>query len=129
MYDNDFPQYSLPEIKSRPVDDMVLLMKSMAIDNVHNFPYPTHPGEVQLSAAETILYNLGALEPVDNANSKRFQITKLGETMAEFPVGPRYAKMLAMSFTYSLGEYMILLASALTVQVRTYFFPPYATDR
>lgn len=47
----------------RPIDDLVLQMKSMDIDKVVHFPFPTPPDAKQLLGAENRLLLLGALEP------------------------------------------------------------------
>jgi len=93
---------------------MVLLMKSMGIANVTNFPYPTHPGEEQLRAGEGLLTMLGALETGKGPSPT---ITALGKTMAHLPVSPRFGKMIALSFTHGVAEFVIALVAALTVQV------------
>lgn len=62
MYNNDFEEYSQPEIQRKPVDDILLQMKAMHIDKVVNFPFPTPPDIVQLKSAEKRLTILGALE-------------------------------------------------------------------
>ncbi|CAL8127028.1 unnamed protein product [Orchesella dallaii] len=124
VYDSEFEQYSAPEILLRPVDDMMLFMKSIGIDRVCNFPYPTHPGENQLVGAETTLINLGALEvsKVKGKHQKSFnsgdqsRITDLGKTMAHFPLSPRFSKMLALSFHHSVVEYAVALVAGLTIQ-------------
>jgi ATP-dependent RNA helicase DHX37/DHR1 len=113
------------------VDDMMLLMKSMAIDRVQNFPYPSPPALDQLVAAEKTLLALEALEakPKGSRQPQKFFsmnkaqlddntiISELGKTMSHFPLGPRFSKMLALSFHHSLVEFTISLVSALTVQV------------
>jgi HrpA-like RNA helicase len=48
---------------SRPIDDLVLQMKSMDIEKVIHFPFPTPPDIKQLYAAERRLLLLNALEP------------------------------------------------------------------
>jgi len=104
---------------------MMLLMKSMSIDNVENFPFPTHPGSTQLVAAEKTLIDLGAVTQKKELKMKRgarvnrtlSQITSLGRTMSHFPVGPRYSKMIALSFHHGLVEHTIALVAALTVDV------------
>lgn len=125
VFDSDFEQYSPPEIVIRPVEDMMLFMKSIGIDRVQNFPYPTHPGENQLRGAEQTLVNLGALELQSNATDKKkgadmTTITDLGKTMAHFPLSPRFSKMLALSFHHSVVEFAVALVAALTVQVYYY---------
>ncbi|ODN02093.1 putative ATP-dependent RNA helicase kurz [Orchesella cincta] len=128
VYDSDFEQYSAPEILIRPVDDMMLFMKSIGIDRVCNFPYPTHPGETQLFGAEKTLIDLGALEipkvkgkaqksAAKNSNGgDQSRITDLGKTMSHFPLSPRFSKMLALSFHHSVIEYAVALVAGLTVQ-------------
>jgi ATP-dependent RNA helicase DHX37/DHR1 len=117
VFEADFDKYSTPEIQVRPVDDMMLLMKAMSIDRVTNFPFPSHPGESQLKNAEQILLALGALEPSANKEKDEMKITELGKTMARFPLGPRFSKMLALSFSTTLVPFVIALVSALSVQV------------
>ena len=63
----------------------------MAIEKVTSFPFPTPPDRMTLSVAIKTLVNLGALTPQDHA------ITDLGRCMSEYPVGPRYAKMLLLA--------------------------------
>ena len=43
LFNDEFSQFSVPEISRRPVDDLVLQMKDMNIDKVVNFPFPTPP--------------------------------------------------------------------------------------
>lgn len=130
VFTDEFSAYSKPEIQVRPVDDMMLLMKSMGIDRVQNFPYPSSPATAQLVAAEKTLLSLGALQTkekstlkprVSNKSSLHLEdntiISELGKTMSHFPLGPRFSKMLALSFHHSLVEFTIALVSALTVQV------------
>jgi ATP-dependent RNA helicase DHX37/DHR1 len=59
VFDNDFTDHALPEIRSRPVEDLVLQLKSMFIDNVENFPFPTPPDPVQIETATKKLMLLG----------------------------------------------------------------------
>lgn len=46
VFNNEFPQFSIPEIQQKPVDDLFLQMKCMNIHKVVNFPFPTAPGEL-----------------------------------------------------------------------------------
>jgi ATP-dependent RNA helicase DHX37/DHR1 len=59
VFDNDFTDFAVPEILTRPVEDLVLQLKSMFIDNVANFPFPTPPDSVQIATAEKKLLLLG----------------------------------------------------------------------
>ena len=61
VYNDNFPQFSVPEMQRKPVDDLLLQMKAMSIHKVVNFPFPSPPDRVQLKVAERKLQWLGAL--------------------------------------------------------------------
>jgi ATP-dependent RNA helicase DHX37/DHR1 len=63
VFGDEMEEFSVPEIKLRPVDDLVLRMKAMNIHRVQNFPFPTAPGRELIAAAEKRLRILGALQP------------------------------------------------------------------
>ena len=63
VFNDQFEAYSEPEIRRKPVDDLLLQLKAMHIDKVVNFPFPTNPGDEQLKTAERRLCLLGALKP------------------------------------------------------------------
>ncbi|CAN6582292.1 unnamed protein product [Malus baccata var. baccata] len=86
-YSNIFPDFSLAEISKVPVDGVVLLMKSMNIDKVSNFPFPTPPDGAALDEAERCLKILQALD-------KGGRLTPLGRAMAHYPMSPRHSRML-----------------------------------
>jgi ATP-dependent RNA helicase DHX37/DHR1 len=70
-----------------PIEGVVLQLKSMNIDHVANFPFPTSPDRLALKVAEHLLVHLGALNPTDK------KISVLGTMMALIPVAPRFSKM------------------------------------
>nr|XP_002123985.2 probable ATP-dependent RNA helicase DHX37 [Ciona intestinalis] len=122
----DFEDFDLPEISSKPVAGLVLQMKSMNIDRVVNFPFPTPPSHKALEGAEELLTSLGAIEkPPRNltvAELKKVKhsgsISELGRLIASFPVHPRYGKMIAVAINNErkLLEYVITIVAALTVK-------------
>jgi ATP-dependent RNA helicase DHX37/DHR1 len=61
VFNDQFEQFSPPEIQRKPVDDLLLQMKAMNIDKVVNFPFPSPPDIVQVKSAERRLVLLGAL--------------------------------------------------------------------
>lgn len=89
VFDNYFETFQQPEILRTPIEGVVLQMKSMGIDQVVNFPFPTLPEKEALANAEKILCYVGAL---DNSSSK-FNITSSGIIMSKLPISPRFAKM------------------------------------
>ncbi|KZT60313.1 P-loop containing nucleoside triphosphate hydrolase protein [Calocera cornea HHB12733] len=118
VFENHFEPFAQPEILRMPIEGVVLQMKSMNIDAVVNFPFPTPPDRMALRKAESLLVHLGALEPPspgnkDNALSGR--ITELGKAMALFPVAPRFAKMLVAGKQHGCLPYVIAIVAGLSV--------------
>lgn len=112
VYNDEFVAFSQPEIQQKPIDGLVLQMKAMGIDKVLNFPFPSPPDRVQLEMAEKRLKILGALD----GSKDIAKITKLGSSIAAFPVSPRFGKMLALSHQQKLLQYSICMVAALSVQ-------------
>lgn len=115
VYNDDFQEFSVPEIQKKPVDDLMLQMKCMGIDRVVNFPFPSPPDEVQLKVAERKLQLLGALEET-RSDGEVAKVSKLGKAISVFPVAPRFGKMLALSHQHELLQYTVCLVAALSVQ-------------
>lgn len=96
-------------------------MKSMGIDAVVNFPFPTPPDREALRRAEVTLTHLGALAGSDGGAGAGGsvvvggQITPLGKTMALFPVSPRFGKMLVVGRQQGCLAYVVAIAAALSV--------------
>ncbi|XP_029167253.1 probable ATP-dependent RNA helicase kurz [Nylanderia fulva] len=117
VYNDQFEEYSLPEIQKRPIDDLLLQMKTMNINKVVNFPFPTPPDVIQLQSAERRLIILGALESLPKTQELFCaKVTPLGRSIAAFPVIPRYGKMLALSHQHNLMKYTICMVAALSIQ-------------
>ncbi|VDC00770.1 unnamed protein product [Peniophora sp. CBMAI 1063] len=115
VYENYFPQFSEPEILRMPIDALVLSMKSMHVDEVVNFPFPTAPERGAMRRAEAVLRRLGALSGSGASGGGGGQITDLGRTMALFPLNPRFAKMLASGRQAGCLPYVIAVVAALSV--------------
>ena len=116
---NDFKEFPDAEILKKPLDDLVLQLKSMYIEKIRNFPFPTLPDLQNIEATEKRLVMLGALEKriVDvEKKSESILITSLGKIISSFPVSPRYGKMLAIAIQQDLLDYAIAIVSLLTIQ-------------
>jgi ATP-dependent RNA helicase DHX37/DHR1 len=72
LFNDEFPQFAEPEIRRKPVEDLILQMKDLGIDRIANFPFPTPPDPVAVKAAENLLVQLGALE-LDNLRNKNMK--------------------------------------------------------
>lgn len=124
VFTNDFADYAQPRILQKPVEDVLLQMKSMNIDNVINFPFPTRPPVEALMAAEKKLVLLDALDDSKSKKARpqdRSKIeftsrpTPLGKAMACFAVSARCSKMIVLS-PPDLLPFVVALVSALTVR-------------
>ncbi|GMM28987.1 ATP-dependent RNA helicase [Martiniozyma asiatica (nom. inval.)] len=109
IYESEFPQFSQPEILRMPVEGVVLNMKSMGIQTVSNFPFPTPPDRKSLQKAEKLLTFLGAL------NKDQTTVTDIGKKMSLFPLSPRFSKMLLIANQQECLPYVIALVSGLSV--------------
>ncbi|WVQ85563.1 hypothetical protein IAT38_007729 [Cryptococcus sp. DSM 104549] len=124
LFEDHFEQFSKPEILRMPIEGVVLQMKSMNIDAVINFPFPTPPDRAALRRAENLLTHLGALalptqthmiNGVTHLGAAGGQITDLGKAMAGYPVSPRFAKMLAIGSQHDCLAYVIAIVAGMSV--------------
>ncbi|KAI5258896.1 P-loop containing nucleoside triphosphate hydrolase protein [Aureobasidium subglaciale] len=108
VYERDFEEYAIPEILRSPIEGVVLSLKSMDIQTVVNFPFPTPPDRKALAKAEKLLTFLGAID----AHGK---ITETGKELAAYPLSPRYARMLLLGRRYNMSAHTIALVASLAV--------------
>ncbi|RAH41163.1 ATP-dependent RNA helicase ECM16 [Aspergillus brunneoviolaceus CBS 621.78] len=108
IYENEFAEYTDPEILRTPIEGVVLQMKSMGLHNVINFPFPTPPSRQGLAKAEKLLKNLGAL-------TSEGKITQIGNRLSTYPLSPRFGKMLYVGHQHGCMQYVIALVAALAV--------------
>lgn len=109
VYERDFLEHTEPEILRMPVEGVVLQLKSMDLQHIINFPFPTPPDRQSLSRAEKLLKYLGAI----SADGK---ITAVGRELSIYPLSPRLSKMLLIGHQHACMPYTIALVSALAVQ-------------
>uniref|UniRef100_A0A158R5A4 RNA helicase n=1 Tax=Syphacia muris TaxID=451379 RepID=A0A158R5A4_9BILA len=112
----DLKKFSEPEILNKPVDQLVLLMKSMNIVKVKNFPFPSKPSAEALEEAEKRLIRLGALEVVNKNGSKEARINSFGKSLSLLPLDPRYGKMILMAKQNNLLQYACCVVASLSVR-------------
>jgi ATP-dependent helicase HrpB len=77
----------LPEVKRLDLAEVVLTLKASGVNDVAAFRWLEPPDAIALERAESLLHDLGALEP-------KGEISKIGRRMLAFPMHPRYARML-----------------------------------
>lgn len=108
VYERDFQEFSDPEILRMPIEGVVLQLKSMHLQHVQNFPFPTPPDRQSLVKSERLLTYLSAIK-------EDGQITPVGKTMSIFPLSPRFARILLVGHLHDCLPYTIALVSGLTV--------------
>lgn len=108
VYERDFVEHAEPEMLRIPVEGVVLQLKSMDLQHVVNFPFPTPPERQSLAKAERLLTYLGAL-------TTDGKITPVGLELSIYPLSPRFSKMLAIGHQHGCMAYAIAMVSALAV--------------
>ena len=78
---------NIPEIQRTNLANVVLLLKSLRVDNLLHFDFMDPPPQDNLLQSMYQLWVLGAL---DNTG----ELTRMGRQMVEFPLDPPLAKML-----------------------------------
>ena len=119
LYSRHMDAFALPEVLTRPLEDVVLSMKAMNILNIHDFPFPTPPDRSQIDAAIRLLANIGCLDVsmVDTENTGTGcdgVITRLGSAVAKLPLGVRYSKILLVAAEAGVLDYAIPVVAALS---------------
>lgn len=115
-FHTEFEENTQPEIQRLNLANVVLLLKTMKINDVINFEYVDRPPtEVLLFAIEQ-LTALGALD-------KSGDLTLLGRRMAEFPLDPKMSKSIIDSEKYGCSEEILSIMSMLSVNGSIFFKP------
>ena len=109
VFERDFVEHAQPEILRMPVEGVVLQLKSMDLQHVINFPFPTPPDRQSLEKADRLLTYLGAI-------SGDGKITSIGRELSIYPLSPRYSKMLLIGHQHNCISYTVAMVSALAVQ-------------
>uniref|UniRef100_A0A453BF78 RNA helicase n=1 Tax=Aegilops tauschii subsp. strangulata TaxID=200361 RepID=A0A453BF78_AEGTS len=114
-YQNEMLPNPVPEIQRTNLGNVVLLLKSLKVENLLDFDFMDPPPQENILNSMYQLWVLGALNNVGG-------LTEIGWKMVEFPLDPTLAKMLLM------GEKLDCLDEVLTVvsmlSVPSVFFRP-----
>ena len=115
-YNHELDDQTVPEIQRTNLASVVLLLKSLGINDLIRFDFMDPPPAETLIKALEQLYALGAL-------NDRGQLTKLGRRMAEFPMDPVLSKMLIHSETYGCSEEVLSICAMLQVSNSVFYRP------
>ncbi|CAH8832978.1 unnamed protein product [Trichobilharzia szidati] len=115
-YHTELEAQPIPEIQRTNLGNVVLLLKSLGIDDLLHFDYMDPPPHDALIMALEQLYALGAL-------NHKGELTKMGRQMAEFPCSPQLSKMILASDKYKCSGDIITIAAMLSVNNAIFYRP------
>lgn len=115
-YEHELNGYTVPEIQRTNLASVVLMLKSLGINDLMHFDFLDPPPAETIIKALEHLYALGAL-------NDRGELTKLGRKMAEFPTDPQVAKMIIQSEKYGVSNEIITIAAMLDVNGAIFYRP------
>lgn len=115
-YQNELEDTTIPEIQRVHLGNVVLMLKSLGINDIIHFDYLDPPSSEALIIALEQLYALGALNHMG-------ELTRLGRRMAEFPLDPMMSRALLASEKYGCVEELLTICSMLSVNSSVFFRP------
>ena len=108
-FNSEMWENNVPEIQRTNLANVVLLLKSLKIDNLLEFDFMDPPPHDTILNSMYQLWQLGALD--DNGD-----LTELGKVMVEFPLDPALSKILIISEKYGCSSEIATIVSMLNVQ-------------
>ncbi|PAA85199.1 hypothetical protein BOX15_Mlig005237g1 [Macrostomum lignano] len=115
-YKHELESQPVPEIQRTNLGNVVLLLKSLGINDLLHFDFMDPPPNDTLVMALEQLYALGAL-------NHKGELTKLGRRMAELPCDPMLSKMILASEKYKCSDEIITIAAMLSVNNAIFYRP------
>lgn len=115
-YQNELEESTIPEIQRVHLGNVVLMLKSLGINDIMHFDYLDPPSSEALIIALEQLYALGALNHMG-------ELTRLGRRMAEFPLDPMMSRALLAAEKYGCGEELLTICSMLSVNSSIFYRP------
>lgn len=115
-YHNELEESTTPEIQRTNLSSVILMLKSLGIDQLLDFDFMDPPPAETIIRALEQLYALGAL-------NDRGELTKIGRQMAEFPTDPMLAKAILAADQYGCVEEVLSIVSMLGEGSALFFRP------
>ncbi|KAI9495488.1 P-loop containing nucleoside triphosphate hydrolase protein [Zychaea mexicana] len=113
---NEMDENTQPEIQRVNLSNVILLLKSLGVNDLLNFDFLDPPQEDTVIRACSQLYALGAF-------NDQGQLTKLGRRMAEFPMDPTLSKAIVASEKYGCTEEVVSICAMLSEQSSLLYRP------
>lgn len=115
-FQHELDPNTTPEILRTNMCNVVLMLKSLGIDNLLAFDFMDAPPPDTLIRALEQLYALGAL-------NDRGELTKMGRKMAEFPLDPQLSKTVIVSEKYNVVSEVLSTVSMLSIGSSVFYRP------
>lgn len=109
------PEFTEPEILRTSLASVVLLMTSLGLGDVESFPFVEPPATRAVTDGVRLLEELGAIEQDRRAPGGR-RLTRVGRTLARFPLDPRMARMLIEADRLGALREVLVIVAALSIQ-------------
>ncbi|KAJ4347144.1 uncharacterized protein N0V89_011082 [Didymosphaeria variabile] len=113
---NDMPATSLPEITRVNLCSTILLLKSIGVNDLLNFPFMTPPAPEAIASSLETLYCLGALD-------SKGAVTKVGRSLSELPIEPKMAKALLVAEKFGSLSHVLTIISMIGESGALFFAP------
>ena len=113
-YENELEEDNVPEIQRNNLISMILLMKSLGINNLLDFDFMDPPPHEILIKALEQLYALGALNTEGT-------LTQSGLKMIQLPIDPSLTKCILSSLKYKCFNQILVIVSMLSVGASIYY--------
>jgi pre-mRNA-splicing factor ATP-dependent RNA helicase DHX16 len=115
-YLNELDDNTIPEIQRTNLGSVVLMLKSLGINDLIHFDFMDPPPAETLIRALEQLYALSAL-------NDRGELTKMGRRMAEFPMDPQLSKMLIKAAEYGVSTEILSICGMLQIGASVFYRP------
>jgi pre-mRNA-splicing factor ATP-dependent RNA helicase DHX16 len=113
---NEMEESTTPEIQRTNLNGIVLLLKSLGINDLLDFEFMDPPPTETLIGALNQLFALQAL-------NHKGELTKVGRQMAEFPTDPMLAKAVLAADRLGCVEEVLTIVSMLSESAALFFRP------
>eukprot|EP00931_Biecheleriopsis_adriatica_P075065 TRINITY_DN49011_c0_g1_i1.p1 TRINITY_DN49011_c0_g1~~TRINITY_DN49011_c0_g1_i1.p1 ORF type:complete len:1059 (-),score=286.23 TRINITY_DN49011_c0_g1_i1:54-3152(-) len=115
-FEHELDDDNAPEIQRSNLGHVVLMLKSIGIDDLLHFDFMDPPPPETLIKALEQLYALSAL-------NDQGDLTKMGRRMAEFPMDPQQSKCLLQADKYKCVDEIVTICSMLGVDNAIFYRP------
>ncbi|KAI0012637.1 P-loop containing nucleoside triphosphate hydrolase protein [Xylariaceae sp. FL0662B] len=115
-YMNEMNESTMPEIQRTNLNGVVLMLKSLGINQLLEFEFMDPPPSESLIGALNQLFALQAL-------NHKGELTKLGRQLAEFPTDPMLAKAVIAAAQFKCVDEVLSIVSMLGEASALFFRP------